>query len=136
MADRETSKWTRTPAEEALDVKERRRSARFEAAFDIIVSKTNNATRRIATEAWVRDVSVNGLGICCAQAFEVGDAVTVRAPGKSLQCEVRHCRSEGALFSVGLEVVCSSDGTDIEVSLRDLSKALHFSDRIREDAPE
>jgi hypothetical protein len=116
-----------------LDVKERRRAPRFEAAFDVAISKTGDATRRIATDAWVRDVSANGLGVCCAEPFEVGYAVTVRAPGKSLQCEVRHCRAEGALFSVGLEVLCSSDGTDIQVSLRDLSKALHFSDRTRND---
>jgi hypothetical protein len=80
-------------------------------------------------------VSANGLGICCVEAFEVGDAVTVRAPGKSIQCEVRHCRPEGAMFSVGLEVLSSSDGTDIQVSLRDLSRALHFSDRTSVSRP-
>jgi hypothetical protein len=127
MADLE--KMTQVQTDRTLDVKERRRASRFEAAFDVSLSKTNESTRRIATEAWVRDVSANGLGVCCAEAFQVGDALTVRAPGKSLQCEVRHCRAEGAMFSVGLEVLCSSDGTDIQGSLRDLSRALHFSNR-------
>jgi len=135
MADREKYEATQNTVGRLLDVKERRRAVRFEAAFDVAISKTDDATRRIATDAWVRDVSANGLGLCCAEPFEVGDVVTVRAPGKSLQCEVRHCRAEGALFSVGLEVRRSSDGTDIQVSLRDLSKALHFSNRTREDPP-
>jgi hypothetical protein len=131
MADRE--KFQTTERNRALDIKERRGAARFEAAFDVAVSKTDDATRRIATDAWVRDVSASGLGICCAVRFEVGDAVTVRAPGKSLQCQVRHCRPEGALFSIGLEVLSSSDGTDIQGSLRDLSKALHFGNRTRDE---
>lgn len=133
MADREKSATAESTVGRLLEVKERRRADRFEAAFDVAVSKTDDPTRRIAIDAWVRDVSANGLGICCAESFEVGDAVTVRAPGKSLQCEVRHCRAEGALFSVGLEVLCSSDGTDIQGSLRDLSKALHFVGRTRDD---
>ena len=131
MADR--GKLQATETNRDLGVKERRGADRFEAAFDVTISKTDDATRRIAAEAWVRDVSAHGLGICCADRFEVGDAVTVRAPGKSLQCEVRHCRAEGALFSMGLEVLSSSDGTDIQVSLRDLSKALHFSNRTRDE---
>jgi hypothetical protein len=135
MADREKSKLAESTVGRLLDVKERRRAVRFEAAFDVGISKTNDSTRRIAIDAWVRDVSANGLGICCVEAFEVGDAVTVRAPGKSLQCEVRHCRPEGAMFSVGLEVLSSSDGTDIQVSLRDLSRALHFSDRTSVSRP-
>lgn len=135
MADREMSKPGRVAADRLLDVRERRRDARFEAAFDVRISKTDDAARRIATEAWVRDVSANGLGICCLEPFEVGDAVTVRAPGKSLQCEVRYCRAEGAMFSIGLELLSSSDGTDIQVSLRDLSKALHFRNLTSEDLP-
>lgn len=134
MAERETSRATAGAVGRLLEVKERRRADRFEAAFDVAISKTDDTARRIAIDAWVRDVSANGLGVCCAESFEVGDAVTVRAPGKSLQCEVRHCRAEGVLFTVGLEVVNSSDGTDIQCSLRDLSKALHFSNRTREDA--
>jgi hypothetical protein len=133
MADRE--KFQTSYRDRVSDIKERRGAARFDAAFDVTIWKTDDATRRIATDAWVRDVSASGLGICCAESFEVGDAVTVRAPGKSLQCEVRHCRPEGALFSMGLEVLSSSDGTDIQVSLRDLSKALHFSNRTGDDLP-
>ena len=133
MADRFKPKTTGSVVNHALDVAERRRTHRFEAAFDVRISKTDDATRRIATDAWVRDVSAHGLGICCAESFEVGDAVTVRAPGRSLQCEVRHCRAEGLLFSVGLEVVSSSDGTNLQVSLRELSKALHFSGRSEDD---
>jgi hypothetical protein len=135
MADREKFPAKESVVGTVLDIKERRRSGRFDAAFDVRISKTDETTRRIAADAWVRDVSASGLGICCAEAFQVGDAVTVRAPGKSLQCEVRHCRAEGALFSMGLEVLCSSDGTDIQISLRDLSKALHFSNRTRDDLP-
>jgi hypothetical protein len=135
MADREKPKSARNAAGRLLEVTERRRAARFDAAFDVIISKTDDGARRIATDAWVRDVSAHGLGVSCAHAFEVGDAVTVRAPGKSLQCEVRHCRAEGAMFSVGLEVLSSSDGTDIQVSLRDLSRALHFSNRTQDDLP-
>jgi hypothetical protein len=133
MADRE--KFQTSYRDRVSDIKERRGAARFDAAFDVTIWKTDDATRRIATDAWVRDVSASGLGICCAESFEVGDAVTVRAPGKSLRCEVRHCRPEGALFSMGLEVLSSSDGTDIQVSLRDLSKALHFSNRTGDDLP-
>ena len=133
MVDRE--KFQTRERDRVLDIKERRGAARFDAAFDVTISKTDDATRRIATDAWVRDFSASGLGICCAEPFEVGDAVTVRAPGKSLQCGVRHCRPEGALFSMGLEVLSSSDGTDIQVSLRDLSKALHFSNRTGDDLP-
>ena len=136
MADREKFGATESTVGRVYYVKERRRNDRFEAAFDVRISKTDDTTRRIATDAWVRDVSANGLGMCCAEPFDVGDAVTVRVPGKSLQCEVRHCRAEGTLFSVGLEVLSSSDGTDIQVSLRDLSRALHFSDRTRDDLPE
>ena len=129
MADREKSKSPASMAGRLLDVKERRRADRFETAFDVRISKTDDTSRRIATDAWVRNVSATGLGICCAIAFEVEDVVTVRAPGKSLQCEVRYCRAEGAMFAAGLEVLTTSDGTDIESSLRDLSKALRFSDR-------
>ena len=118
-----------------LVVVERRGAARLDAAFDVTISKTDDAKRRIATDAWVRDVSANGLGICCAEPFEVGDSVTVRASGKSLQCEVRHCRAEGTLFAVGLEVLVSSDGTNLQVSLRELGRALHFSDRTQDDLP-
>ena len=133
MADRENFKTTGSTVSPGLFVVERRRAARFEAAFDVTISKTDDAKRRFATDAWVRDVSANGLGICCAEPFEVGDAVTVRAPGKSLQCEVRHCRAEGTLFAVGLEVLVSSDGTNLQVSLRELGRALHFSSRIQDD---
>jgi hypothetical protein len=135
MADRDMSTVMRNALGREVDVLERRRAARFEAAFDVSISKTDDATRRSATDAWVRDVSANGLGICCAIPFEIGDTVTVRAPGRSLQCEVRHCRAEGALFSVGLEVLSSSDGTNLQVSLRELSKALHFSNRTADDLP-
>ena len=135
MADREKSKPTESTVGRLLDLKERRRADRFEAAFDAAISKPGDAARRTATDAWVRDVAATGLGICCAEPFEVGDAVTLRTPGKSLHCEVRHCRAEGALFSVGLEVLSSSDGTDIQVSLRELRKALHFSSRTRDDLP-
>lgn len=135
MDDREKFKGPESAVSRGLVVVERRRAHRFEAAFDVLISKTDDAARRIATDAWVRDVSAHGLGICTAVPFDVGDSVTVRAPGKSLQCEVRHCRAEGQLFSVGLEVVSSSDGTNIQVSLRELSKALHFSDRTEDDLP-
>ena len=134
MADREKFR-AESAVDRTLDVKERRSGTCFEAAFDVSISKTDDASRRIAADAWVRDVSANGLGICCPDPFEVGDAVTVRAPGKSLQCQVRQCRAEGALFSTGSELLSSSDGTDIQVSLRDLSKALHFSNRTRDDLP-
>jgi hypothetical protein len=135
MADREKFRATESKVSPGVDAIERRFAGRFEAAFDVSISKTNDATRRIATDAWVRDVSANGFGICCAEPFEVGEAVTVRAPGRSLQCEVRHCRSEGTLFSVGLEVLSSSDGTNLQLSLRELSKALHSSVRTRDDLP-
>lgn len=133
MSDREMSKRAHGAADRMLAVKERRRDVRFEAAFDVRISKSDDSARRIATDAWVRNVSANGLGVSCPDPFEVGDAVTVRAPGKSLQCEVRHCRAEGAMFTIGLELLSSSDGTDIQVSLRDLSKALRFPDRTSDD---
>jgi hypothetical protein len=114
---------------------ERRRHDRFDAAFDVSVSMTNDSGRRVGAEAWVRDVSASGLGLSCIEPFAVGDVITVRAPGRSLQCEVRHCRQEGEMFTLGLELLSSSDATDIQGSLRELGRSLHFESRTKsEDA--
>ena len=108
---------------------ERRRHDRFDAAFDVSVSMTSDSGRRVSADAWVRDVSASGLGLSCRERFTVGDVITVRAPGRSLQCEVRHSRQEGELFTLGLELLSTSDATDIQGSLRDLSRSLHFESR-------
>lgn len=108
---------------------EQRRHNRFDAAFDVSVSMTNDSGRRVSADAWVRDVSASGLGLSCRERFTVGDVITVRAPGRSLQCEVRHSRQEGELFTLGLELLSSSDATDIQGSLRELSHSLHFESR-------
>ncbi len=114
-----------------VGVAERRRHDRFEAAFDVSVSMTNASERRVGTEAWVRDVSASGLGLSCREPFAAGDVITVRAPGRSLQCEVRHSRQDGEMFTLGLEVLSSSDATDIQGSLRELGRALHFESRTK-----
>jgi hypothetical protein len=112
-----------------IGVDERRRHDRFEAAFDVQVSMTNDAGRRVGADAWVRDVSASGLGLSCRESFAAGDIITVRAPGRSLQCEVRHSRPDGDMFTLGLELLSSSDATDIQGSLRELSRSLHFESR-------
>ncbi len=125
-------KQQRERAGNAAKITERRIAERFTAAFDVQVFMTTE-DRRVDAEAWVRDLSANGMGMVCDEEFQSGDILTVRAPGRSLQCEVRHCRPEGAMFFIGLELLSSSDGTDIQVSLRDLGKMLHFAGRTREE---
>lgn len=113
----------------ALAVPERRADVRSEAAFDVQLSMTSEAGNKIQAEAWVRDISAHGLGVCCSQEFAVGDIVSVRAPGRNLRCEVRHTRPEGEVFAMGLKLLnTSGDGASSE-SLVDLSQALEYSIR-------
>ena len=120
-----------TEPQQQIGVAERRRHDRFDAAFDVRISMTNATGRRVETEAWVQDVSASGLGLYCGEPFSAGDVVTVRAPGRSLQCEVRHARRDGELFLLGLELLSSSDGTDIQGSLRELGRSLFFRSRTK-----
>lgn len=107
-----------------IEVAERRRHDRFEAGFEVRVSSTNPSARRLDVEGTVRDASASGLGLTCREPFAAGDIVTVRAPGRSLQCIVRHSRPDGDLYTVGLELLSTSDGTDIQGSLRELDRSL------------
>lgn len=124
---------TEPQQQQQIGVAERRRHDRFDATFDVRISMTNATGRRVETEAWVQDVSASGLGLSCGEPFAAGDVVTVRAPGRSLQCEVRHARRDGELFLLGLELLSSSDGTDIQGSLRELGRSLFFRSRTKEE---
>lgn len=115
--------------QQQIEVSERRRHDRFDAGFEVRVSSTNPSARRVDVEGWVRDASASGLGLTCRESFKAGDIVTVRAPGRSLQCLVRHSQPDGELFAVGLELLSTSDGTDIQGSLRELDRSLESVSR-------
>jgi hypothetical protein len=109
-----------------IEISERRRHDRFTAGFEARVSMTNENGRRVDVDAWVLDVSASGLGLSCLVPFVADDVVTVRAPGRSLQCLVRHSRPDGERHTIGLELLSTSDGTDIQGSLRELGRSLRF----------
>jgi hypothetical protein len=74
--------------------------------------------------AVIRDVSARGFGVETDRRFEIGEAVTVRTPERSLACIVRHAQEYPNSFVMGLEILSSSDGSSHESSLANLASAL------------